>query len=335
MLTFSDVAKQLDPDGKIASIIEILNQRNEILDDAIVQPGNLLTGMRVTVRAGLPAVVFRLANQGVPPSKATTSQLDEQACRIEGWSEIDEMETDIVSDLAQFRLNQAMPFLESMNETMATALFYGNAGINPEQFTGLSVRYSTSVQATAANGANVIKSTGAGSDNMSIWLINWHPQTIFLFYPKNSKAGLEHNDLGLGVIETTAGIAGNRARGYRDQFVWRVGLGVADWRSAVRICNISSAALLGDLSGATVKLVEYMSRAIDRIQGPRGKLAFYTTRTVKSILRVQAMNKSISALGIEPGLNQFGTDRIGGTLTFQGIPVRTVDALLATEATVP
>src|SRR6476620_7070051 len=181
------------------------------------------------------------------------------------------MIADLAPDLGQFRLNQAAPFLEAMNEQMATSLFYGNAGINPEQFTGFATRYSTSVQATAANGANIIKGGGAGSDNMSIWLINWHPQTVFLIYPQNTQAGLQHNDLGLGVIETTAGMAGNRMRGYRDQYIWRVGLAVADWRSVVRIANISSAALLADTAGTTVKLIEYMSRAIDRIQGPRGK----------------------------------------------------------------
>lgn len=330
MLTMSDLAKQLGPDNKIAKIIEMLNQRNEILDDAIVQEGNLPTGMRVTVRTGLPAVVFRLANQGVPPSKATTAQFDEQACRIEGWSEIDEMIAELAPDLGQFRLNQAGPFLEAMNEQMATSLFYGNAGIAPEQFTGLAVRYSST---TAGNGANILKApSGSGGDNSSIWLINWHPETVFLIYPKGTVAGLQHNDLGLGVIETTAAIAGNRMRGWRDQYVWRVGLAVADWRSVVRIANVDQSDLLADTAGATIKLIEYMSRAIDRIQGPRGKLAFYANRTVKSILRVQALNKSTNALSIQQALNQFGEDRVGGELTFLGIPVRTVDALLPTEA---
>lgn len=31
--TLLDLAKRLDPDGKIATIIELLNETNEILDD--------------------------------------------------------------------------------------------------------------------------------------------------------------------------------------------------------------------------------------------------------------------------------------------------------------
>ena len=182
MITMADYAKLLGPDNKLAPIIEMLNLNNEILDDAIVQEGNTTTGWIGNVRTGLPPVVFRLANQGVPPSKSTTAQLVEQAGRMEAWSEVDEMIAELASDLGQFRLSQAQPFFESMNQTFASKLFYGNAGLAPEEFTGLAPRFSTSVQATAASGANIIKAGGAGADNTSIWLINWNPATVFLIY---------------------------------------------------------------------------------------------------------------------------------------------------------
>lgn len=335
MQTMADLAKLMGPDNKIARIIEILNLQNEILDDAVVQEGNLTTGWMGNVRTGLPAVVFRLVNQGVPPSKSTTAQLVEQAARMEAWSEVDEALAELAPDLGEYRLQQANPFFESMNQTMSSKLFYGNAGLAPEEFTGLSPRFSTSVQATAASGANIIKAGGVGSDNTSIWLINWHPATVFLIYPKGTQAGIVHNDLGLETVESTAGIAGNRLRAYRDQFIWRVGVAVPDWRSVVRIANIDVSDLIADTAGTSVKLIEYMSRAIDRIQGPRGKLAFYAARTPKSILRVQAMNKSTNALSVEQGLNQFGQQIPGGELRFLGIPVRTADGILYTEALVP
>lgn len=335
MQTMADLAKSFGPDNKIAKVIEYLNLTNEILDDAVVQEGNTTTGWMGTVRTGLPAAVFRLVNQGVPPSKSTKAQLVEQAGRMEAWSEVDEALAELAPDLGAYRLSEAQPFFEAMNQTATSKLFYGNAGLAPEEFTGFAPRFSTSVQATAASGANVIKAGGAGADNNSIWLINWHPQTVFLIYPKGTQAGIQHNDLGLETAETTAGIAGNRMRVYRDQFIWRVGLAVPDWRSVVRIANIDESDMVADTAGSTIKLIEYMSRAIDRIQGPRGKLAFYAPRTVKSILRVQALNKSTNALSIEQGLNQFGQQRPGGAVNFLGIPVRTVDALVNTEALVP
>lgn len=332
MVTMADYAKLLGPDNKLARIIENLTQSNEILDDIVWQEGNMTTGWRGAVRTGLPAVVFRLVNQGVPPSKSTTAQLDEQAARIEAWSEVDEALAELAPDLGAFRLSQATPFLESMNQTFTSKLFYGNAGLAPEEFTGLATRYSST---TAGNGAQIIKApSGTGGDNASIYLINWNPNTVFGIYPRGTKAGLEHNDLGLETVESTAGIAGNRLRAYRDQFIWRCGIAVADWRSIVRICNIDKSDLKADGAGATVKLIELMAQAIDLIQGPRGNLAFYAPRQVQTSLRIQAMNKSANALGVEAGISQFGAPRPGGTVTFMGIPVRKVDQLLWTEAAV-
>ncbi len=48
--TLLDVAKRLDPNGNIDKIVEILNQTNEILDDATFMEGNLTTGRRGSIR---------------------------------------------------------------------------------------------------------------------------------------------------------------------------------------------------------------------------------------------------------------------------------------------
>src|SRR5436190_18454894 len=49
-LTLADWAKRLDPDGKTATIVELLSQTNEILRDMRWVEGNLETGHRTTVR---------------------------------------------------------------------------------------------------------------------------------------------------------------------------------------------------------------------------------------------------------------------------------------------
>ena len=77
-LTLADWAKRLDPQGKVPSIVELLAQTNEILQDMLWVEGNLPTGHRTTVRTGLPTVAWRLLNNGVQPSKSTTAQIDEQ-----------------------------------------------------------------------------------------------------------------------------------------------------------------------------------------------------------------------------------------------------------------
>ena len=62
--TLADLAKVTDPDGSISDVVEILNQTNEILLDMTWLEGNLTTGHRTTVRAGLPTPVC----QWVPPT---------------------------------------------------------------------------------------------------------------------------------------------------------------------------------------------------------------------------------------------------------------------------
>ena len=64
-LTYADWAKRLDPDGKTATVVELLSQTNEILEDAVFMEGNLPTGHRVSIRTGLPDVYWRSINQGV------------------------------------------------------------------------------------------------------------------------------------------------------------------------------------------------------------------------------------------------------------------------------
>jgi hypothetical protein len=187
-LTLLDWAKRLDPDGKVPTIVELLNQTNEVLDDMQWREGNLPTGHRTTVRTGLPVVAWRLLNQGVVPSKSTTAQIDEQAGMLEAWSEVDKDLALLNGNVNSFRLSEARAFLEAMNQEFVQTLFYGNGGLAPEEFTGLSVRYATT-SGSPANGDNIIKAGGSGSDNTSIWLVAWGEETISGIFPRAARRG--------------------------------------------------------------------------------------------------------------------------------------------------
>src|SRR5687768_11211616 len=116
VLTLADWAKTNDPDGKTAAIIEILGQSNPILEDMLFMEGNLPTGHRTTIRTGLPTVYWRLINQGVPPSKSTTAQVDEQVGMLEAWSEVDKDLAELNGNKGSFRLQEGQSFLEAMNQ---------------------------------------------------------------------------------------------------------------------------------------------------------------------------------------------------------------------------
>src|SRR3990167_3884012 len=157
VLTLADWAKRLDPDGKTPTIVELLSQTNEILLDMLWAEGNLPTGHRTTVRTGLPSVAWRLLNQGIAPSKSRTAQIDEAVGMLEAWSEVDKDLAELNGNIGAFRLSEARAFIEAMNNEMASTLFYGNSGTDPEEFTGLAVRYSDT---TASNGQNIVSGAG-------------------------------------------------------------------------------------------------------------------------------------------------------------------------------
>lgn len=324
-LTLADWAKRLDPEGKVPTIVELLGQTNEVLDDMRFMEGNLPTGHRTTVRTGLPTAAWRLLNQGIQPSKSTTAQVDEQTGMLEAWSEVDVELAKLNGNTAEFRMSEAFAFIEAMNQEMASTLFYGNSSADPEEFTGMSIRYSST---TAANGRNIVLGGGAGSDNSSIWMICWGPQTIHGIFPKGSLAGLQHNDLGIETAETTAGIAGNRMRVYRDQWQWKCGVAVRDWRFAVRIPNIDISNLVGKTSAADI--VELLIKATHCIQSLKmGVPAIYMNRSVIQMLDIQRRDDVISGGGLS-------WSEVDGKViySFRGIPIRTVDALIETEAVV-
>lgn len=325
VLTLADHAKRLDPDGKTAKIVELLQQSNEILDDMLYMEANNITSHRTTVRTGLPSVYWRLLNQGIQPSKSTTAQIDEGMGMLEAWSEVDVELANLNGNASSFRLSEAEAYIQAMNQEMASTLFYGNSSLNPEEFNGLSVRYGDS---TADNGQNVLKAGGSQSDNTSIWLVCWGGQTVHGIFPKGSKAGLEHHDLGIETVETSAGVGNARMRAYRDQWKWKCGVALRDWRYAVRICNIDVGDLVAN-AGSQANLINLMIKAIHRLPSLNmGKCAFYMNRTVFQMLDIQRRD-DVAAAGMQ-------YDEVDGKLVphFRGIPIKKCDALLETESLV-
>lgn len=321
--TLLDLAKRSDADGSIAAIVELLNQTNEILDDMIWTEGNLPTGHRTTMRTGLPTPTWRKLNAGVQPSKSTTVQITFNTGMLEAYAEVDKALADLNGNTQSFRLSESMAFIEGMSQEMARVLFYGNEGSQPEAFTGLSPMFN---DLSAANADNIIDAGGTGTDNQSIWLVIWGPNTAHGIVPKGSKAGLQREDKGQVTIENIDG-AGGRMEAYREHFRWDAGLALRDWRYVVRIANIDRSLLTVDLTTGA-NLPTLMFQAMERIPSYNGRAVWYMSRDVTSMLRQQLPNAvKNSTLTIED---------VGGrkVSSFQGIPIRRVDKLSADEARV-
>lgn len=336
-LTLADWAKRLDDRGKIAGIVELLSQTNEVIDDALFVEANSFTGHRTTVRTGLPQGTWRLLNYGVQPTKSTTAQITATCGNLEAYSEVDKDLADLANNKEQLRMSEAVAFMEGMNQQVAQMVFYGNEATNPERFTGLSPRYNTVNTATAQTANNVLDAGGTGSNNTSIWIVSWGENTVHGIFPKGKLAGLQHRDLG---EDTLFDANGGRYQGYRDHFKWEIGMAVRDWRYCVRVANVDVTLLNG---GSAANLINLLIRAfykmptapagVTPIQSTDastvrgGRTIIYCNKTIRTYLDLQAMNKSNVLLQLGEVNGRPGT-------TFRGVPIRTVDQLLNTEARV-
>jgi hypothetical protein len=338
-LTYADWAKRLTDGGRIATIIELLSQTNEILDDMLVLEGNLPTGHKTTVRTGLPQATWRLLNTGVPNAKSTTAQIVDTCGNLETYAVIDKDIADLNGNTAEFRLSEVRAFLEGMSQQVAATLIYGNQHTNPERFTGFMPRYSSKTAATSQTAANVLDGGGTSTTNTSILINTWGDDTCHATFPKGKITGLQHRDMGEWPVLDSAN---NTYQAYRDHFKWEIGLVLRDWRYTARIANIDVTQLTG-VSAAN--LINLLVRALYRLPtqpssaGPvqtsdspqvranMGRVVIYCNRVVRTYLDLQAMNKTNVLLRLEEWDGKVVT-------TFRGIVIRTCDAILNNEAQV-
>lgn len=320
--TLADLASRMTADGKIdPMIVEMLAETNEMLDDMTFIEANGFTEHKTTIRSGLPAGTWRKLNYGVQPEKSRTVPIKDSLGMLETYAEVDKALADLNGNSAAWRLSEERAFVEGMNQTLATTLIYGDSSADPEKFMGLAPRYNS---LSAENAMNIIDAAGTGSDNTSIWLVVWGPNTCHGIYPKGSNAGLQVRDLG---EDTLTDAAGGRYQGYRTHYKWDAGFTLRDWRYVARICNIDVSDLTKNAS-AGADLIDLMVQAIELIPNlGMGRPAFYVNREVRSFLRRQITNKSNVNLTLE----QVAGKKV---LSFDGIPVRRTDSILGTEARV-
>lgn len=321
--TLLDLAKATDPDGSIARVVEILNQRNEVLEDMPWMEGNLPTGHRTTIRSGLPTPTWRKLYGGVQPTKSRRVQVTDNCGMLEDYAEVDKALADLNGNTEAFRISEDRAHIEGMSQEMAQTLFYGNEGSEPEAFTGLAPRFNS---LSAENADNIIDAfSGSGGDLTSIWLIVWGENSVHGIVPKGSKTGVQMTDKGQVTIENADG-NGGRMEAYRTHYRWDCGLTVRDWRQIVRIANIDVSEL-GTIAN-TKNIINWMVQAAERVDNlGAGRPVFYMNRTIREKLRLGILEK-IS--------NNLTWETVAGkrVMTFDDIPVKRVDQILKTESRV-
>ncbi len=339
--TLLDVALRMDPEGKIPVIAEMMSQCNDYTDDLPWIEANEHTGHEFVFRTSIPAGAWRQYNMGVPYSKSTTAKARVGLGMLEDYSQVDRALAEHSGDKQKFRQSEDVAFLEGMGQTIAQTFFYGNTTVTPAEFMGFSPFYNTLSTSSAQNAANVLSGGGSGNSNTSLWLIGWGPETIFAIFPRGSKAGLDMEDKG----DVTPGFdnLGNRFEAYTSWFRQQAGLCPKDWRWGVRVANIdtTNAGLAGPNAldifatmSETLLLLPKLTRSTSGItktdapmDDPTPRPVFYCNRTLRHWMDVQATRDRNVLLRIE---DYAGMPIMG----YRDIPIKIVDQILNTEATV-
>lgn len=321
--TLLDIKNRLDPNGQVAQVIEMLNQQNEILEDAVWIEANELTGHTTSIRTGIPEPTFRKLYGGVQPTKSTSVKVKEGLGMLENYAEVDKALADLNGNSAAWRLSEESAFIEGFGQKLSRYMIYGNEATEPEGFTGLAPRFNSK---SAINGDNILTSASLpdGNDNTSLWVVGWGPQSVHMIYPKGSQAGLQIQDKGQVTIENVDG-NGGRMEAYRTHYKWDAGLVVRDWRYVVRI-NFDLEDIVADGKTGPV-LRDLLAKAVRRIPNLNNcRPAVYMNRDALDAFDLQ-MNRDplLSFKTQEDAQGKFVT-------TFRGVPIRRVDQILSTEA---
>lgn len=332
LVTLADVAKSKDK--QIGSVAEVLVRHNPMLNDIPYMEMNEGTVHKECIRSALPAVYYRKANQAIPASKSTIEERTFQAAHFESKSQLDAAvaQRGGMDRVAFNRWNQAQGHIQAHAIEHADLTIYGSPASSYLKTPGFFDVYST--LATSEPTSNqIIDGGGSGSDNASILLVAWGPQSVFGVYPKGTQAGLKRTDRSKGqnlvqIYGTDENGDPGHFYGYEEQFEIDHGLVVKDYRQAARIANIDVSNLQSGSSAAD--LIDLMVNAMYKLDSlENGQPVFYMNRTLQAFLDKQSLTK----VGAGGGLT-YENYQGKPVLMFRGIPVRRSDALLNTESQV-
>jgi len=328
-VTTADIEKMRLPDGTIANPAELLDQTNEMAQDIPWYPTNKDTSNITVVRTGIPQPVLRRLYEGTPPTKSAVAQIEDGVSLMTDAGVID-VDVPHGGNLGKIRMNERKAKLQGFMQYFQYLMLYGTNQLDERQFNGLTIRYNA---ITGNVSSQVLNAGGTGTDNTSVWGIDWDEDKVCGLYPKGTQAGLEVNDKGIQKQPTsvTAGAVGTGFWAYEDELKWKCGLAVKNYMSVVRIANIDVSDLtfqqLGtgsQASTASTYLIDLIADAIERIQNPGPNFRFYCTRRTRTWIRRQSAVKGGSQIHFDAPA---GTNQIP-ILSVHGVQVRICDQIL-------
>lgn len=331
VLDLAQVAKRTDPNGMPARMANTLIQSIPEIQDIPWVPSNLPTGHRSTITVGEPTVHLRRINEGVESSRSTASQITDGMSMLNAFSTVDPKLLEISGNGPAHRMQEGKMFVQSMGKKFAQLLWYGQEIDDEREFNGFMTRYNTFTGNVADN---VLDGGASGSDNCSIWLVGWSPETVFGIYPKNGSAGLKHISHGLALHQESTSLGGSKMAAFTDEWAWDCGLVVKDWRYVVRISNVDVSEALS-ITGDQ-ELTDYATNIMFLMVEARNKIpilgacrpVFYMPRDLFIAYEKQALARTVA--------NVFESKQVDGQAitTCRSIPMKISDQLVYDESIV-
>lgn len=321
--TLKEIGQFYDENGKIRTFINMLAQDNPFLEHMLWIMGNETDGHTHDMVTSLPTVQLRALYQGTAASKGGVAQVKDVCRQLSARFGVDvDLLKKYEGDSAKnaFRMQHGRLHIEAMKQKAASYMLYGNNNSNAAEWLGFAPRYPYK------DSPNVVDFGGTTDDvQTSLWAVVWDANGAHGIYPKNMKAGIQHEDL--GVYDAIDG-SGNPYRAIGDEWKWNLGLSVGDWRYVARGCNIDTSKLTitdPDTSG----YVDLRKKSIllkNKIPfGIRGRIKWYCSNSVMSALELQASENPSTQLRYG---EYFDSKEV---LLLHGKPVFECDGILETE----
>lgn len=333
-LSMIDAYKAVDGKGRLIDVIETMNNTSQyVMDDWVWEMCNSGTKHTTSIRTGLPAVSWGALYEGIPQSKATKQQVDDTTGFVEALASVDKRQLDLYAENKDgIRMQEARTYIESMSVELVTALFYHNPNTNVRHPKGLGARFG--VKATSGAGNQIVDAGGTGSDNTSLWMVEWGGAGLRAIYPTGTTGGITRENKG---EQRVLDGSGNPFYVEEELFRAHVGFTLGDWQRVSRVANID----VSDMRSGSVELYDWLRKGYYKLKSRRtsklmdqqapGRVAIYCNRDVLEALDALATNS-----GTTDNFTRLKYGEIEGkeVLTYRGIPIRETDAILNTEARV-
>ena len=307
--TIIEMAKMISPTGKQMEMAEVLTKEVSILHDVVFSPSNDIWGHKSLEEASEDTAEWRGLNEHVASGSELANENYDTMGILERFSEADIEYIDNMPNPSLARLQKAKGKIRAMGRALCSGLLYSNNKTAPKQPHGIAPRLNSTGRYVLSNGDTATLT--------SIYVITHGEDSFHGIYPMNSEAPdsefvIRHKDLGQKLITDSSG---DHLLKYVDNFKFKGGWVVEDYRGIGRVANINSA------NAANSAFEDNLIKLTDRMM-ITDKTVIYMNETMISASRIRMKDKN--NVRWEPGKGEglFGRP----VLMFDQIPVRKIDS---------